>query len=545
MARSKTNYLLIGAVLVVVAGVIYQKYYPDEFDKLVSKLTGSSGSSGGAGGATAGSDVDTATLTILNTNNLDKCKSYAKSSKPPLTDKDCFQQMYTKKGCTQPLSDAVWNEYKSKYVGDVWSQFTANTSFLSSTGCIKPIPVDAKCRGEVTEDVYEFDTSRYVKGSDIAREPFDYESFALSNNIITRTADVDPNRLYLVGRRVKSIMTTPPRYNGAGCGGEYQDVVFMAQEGSMVASKCLGSDCSLEGQMCYPGTEGSSGKTWKCINRKWVEQDPCGVGNKVTTRDCYLQAWKEKCTNTPSDGQANWGANAGMMYEQLVADANANPECKHPIQERKGVSDLGYPNDSNKEFKRGWYDIMNQGANNDFCRYVGDGAGFFACVLADGSNAYATTYKGRNVTDIAREKQYTAELLLFRLKQKSSSMCIHPSGGTANDGTVAVYWPDCSDDNRIKYRHLPNGQIQHVASGKCLHPEGGSAGNGTSVVFWGDCSNNPQYQYRLLPNGQIQHVATGMCLHPSGGSDNPGQGTRMVFWNDCSNAARIQYSLLV
>ena len=40
------------------------------------------------------------------------------------------------------------------------------------------------------------------------------------------------------------------------------------------ATNCAGYDCTIEGQMCLPGTEGSSNKTWKCINKKWVEQQP-------------------------------------------------------------------------------------------------------------------------------------------------------------------------------------------------------------------------------------------------------------------------------
>ena len=38
------------------------------------------------------------------------------------------------------------------------------------------------------------------------------------------------------------------------------------------AKKCTGYDCSIEGQYCLPGSEGASGKTWKCINKRWTEQ---------------------------------------------------------------------------------------------------------------------------------------------------------------------------------------------------------------------------------------------------------------------------------
>ena len=285
-----------------------------------------------------------------------------------------------------------------------------------------------------------------------------------------------------------------------------------------------------------------NGDIWKLLE----PLPACGGDNLVKDKTCYTKAWKQAgCLNDPPVGTANWDIfNVGVTYNNVVNKSYNDKDCQHPIQQRKGVSDLGYPNDSNKEFKRGWYDILNQGVNNDYCRYVGDNP-YFACVLSDGSDQYATSYKGRAVTDIAREKQYSAELLPFRLQQRSSGKCLHPSGGTANDDTAVVTWNDCGDYDGIKYRQLPNGQIQHVASGKCLHPEGGTAYDGTTVIFYGDCSDNANIQYRFLPNGQIQNVATGRCIHPNGGSDWPDDGNRMVFWNDCSDAARIEYNQVI
>ena len=128
----------------------------------------------------------------------------------------------------------------------------------------------------------------------------------------------------------------------------------------------------------------------------------------------------------------------------------------------------------------------------------------------------------------------------FNIKHVASGKCLHPSGGKNNpdDGTNLVVWNDCSDNDRIKYKWLANGQIQHVSSGKCLHPKGGknNPDNGNEVVFWNDCSdNNNVIKYKMLQNGQIQHISSGKCLHPSGGKNNPDDGTNIVLWNDCSN----------
>lgn len=45
------------------------------------------------------------------------------------------------------------------------------------------------------------------------------------------------------------------------------------------------------------------------------------------------------------------------------------------------ISDCGY-----SHLRRGWYDVQKQGVKNDYCRYVGPGAGvdhvWFSCQLA-------------------------------------------------------------------------------------------------------------------------------------------------------------------
>ena len=50
------------------------------------------------------------------------------------------------------------------------------------------------------------------------------------------------------------------------------DKIEQYQKALIPADKCVGSDCNIEGQKCLPGTEGSSNKTWVCINKKWTPQ---------------------------------------------------------------------------------------------------------------------------------------------------------------------------------------------------------------------------------------------------------------------------------
>ena len=72
------------------------------------------------------------------------------------------------------------------------------------------------------------------------------------------------------------------------------------------------------------------------------------------------------------------------------------------IKPRKAIKDSGYPDGVKGDLKVGWYDIIGQGVPNDYCRYVGDGAGFFACVLSTDGEQYSKEYNGRKVEDIAR-----------------------------------------------------------------------------------------------------------------------------------------------
>ena len=90
---------------------------------------------------------------------------------------------------------------------------------------------------------------------------------------------------------------------------------------NMFANKCTGRTCDVEGQICLPGTEGSSDSAWICKNKQWV-QAPSEVGNllnvsypstnyevkqwsgpapsscpqftnSLVSQDCYNQMWQQ------------------------------------------------------------------------------------------------------------------------------------------------------------------------------------------------------------------------------------------------------------
>lgn len=103
------------------------------------------------------------------------------------------------------------------------------------------------------------------------------------------------------------------------------------------------------------------------------------------------------------------------------------------------------------------------------------------------------------------------ERLLFTLlpngslKHVSSGMCVHPEGGTASSGRRLVLWNSCSDgvsqDNagnkRLAFGFNDNGSFSHKSSGLCVHPSGGSANpaEGTELVLWSGC-NEERLKYR-------------------------------------------------
>lgn len=76
----------------------------------------------------------------------------------------------------------------------------------------------------------------------------------------------------------------------------------------------------------------------------------------------------------------------------------ANPNRKWPG--RPCPLDAGYP-----DRKRGWFDMQNQGVNNDYCRWVGDASNpWFSCVLA-----------GSELDITPREVSYSDNVLYERI----------------------------------------------------------------------------------------------------------------------------------
>lgn len=92
----------------------------------------------------------------------------------------------------------------------------------------------------------------------------------------------------------------------------------------------------------------------------------------------------------------------------------------------------------------------------------------------------------------------------------SSGKCVHPESGknTPVNGTRLVFWTSCTDgpvsdangNKRLAFEFTSGGSIRHKSSGLCVHPAGGSANpaTDTELVLWSGC-NEYRLQFTQLP----------------------------------------------
>ena len=197
--------------------------------------------------------------------------------------------------------------------------------------------VNAECRGDpvANNDPSFYDFSSTMKlGRDLILEPFRFlkqhilgvkEKFDIPG-VITKKRDLDPSKIYKRGVRKVSNTITEAKFGGVGCQ-EFPDEIFIETEGdpSIPAFSCTGYDCTIEGQKCLPGTVGSSGKTWICNNKKWVEVvDPCASysdDTKNISQECYNKIWKEAGCLTPTITMGEWQkaqTKAGLVFDSYA-----------------------------------------------------------------------------------------------------------------------------------------------------------------------------------------------------------------------------------
>jgi hypothetical protein len=88
-----------------------------------------------------------------------------------------------------------------------------------------------------------------------------------------------------------------------------------------------------------------------------------------------------------------------------------------------------------------------------------------------------------------------------------------------NGACVAAYYNGNANGQPLNYTYqwcdqpfdfLPNGALRHRASGRCVHPQGGTANQGTRLVTWDDCNAGPRIQFnkKMIPKAEKQYIGT-------------------------------------
>jgi len=173
-----------------------------------------------------------------------------------------------------------------------------------------------------------------------------------------------------------------------------------------------------QGTSSTSATPSSSSTTSKvdCVMNEWSTWGSCDATSKKQKRTRTVKtaasgggaacpttlSEEQSCTPTTTEGG---GGSGGIAPNGSGGTQGQSLPTYLP---KPTVADLGY-NDTDKGglgFKKGWYDIIGQGAKNDYCRYVGDNPIFYACHLSKNSNdnKYAEDYNGKSVMNIVKDQ---------------------------------------------------------------------------------------------------------------------------------------------
>jgi hypothetical protein len=132
----------------------------------------------------------------------------------------------------------------------------------------------------------------------------------------------------------------------------------------------------------------------------------------------------------------------------------------------------------------------------------------------------------------------------FRLKHRESMECVHPSGGdpVPANGTLAVLFPACDNEGRLKFSLDANARLKQESSGKCLVPEDGSEmpAVDTPLVFDDRCVGSLDEQQRdrktgfeFTSNGALRHIHSGLCVYPT---TDPERGPMLELREGCEGS---------
>jgi hypothetical protein len=99
------------------------------------------------------------------------------------------------------------------------------------------------------------------------------ENFALTPETATNKTSLVYTTLYNRATLKSGISNT---VNGPLNGGQtcapYPSTIYIPAAAPPPASSCVGSACTIDGQLCLPGSVGAGDNLYRCVNRVWVQQ---------------------------------------------------------------------------------------------------------------------------------------------------------------------------------------------------------------------------------------------------------------------------------
>lgn len=251
----------------------------------------------------------------------------------------------------------------------VITMITTKSSKVVKVDCMMP---------ENENSYYDFNLNA-IKGENISREPF-----AIITNGVTNTKSMNTSSYYFEGT-----------LNSIG-----QDSVVLANSKSLNGGKTCSS---LPSKIYIPSITPNDASTLFCAN-------PLNITD-------YYPLNKPVSINIGTSTNPNVISLTPNTTNTCVLDIMYNLSGIPPtIAPRKPIIDSGWgDNLSFFPINKGWYDIIGQGAKNDYCRFVGGWSkDNLACILSKDrinstskfgdTNNYSTTYKGVNVLDIAKKQ---------------------------------------------------------------------------------------------------------------------------------------------
>jgi len=101
------------------------------------------------------------------------------------------------------------------------------------------------------------------------------ENFALTPETVTNKTSLVSTTLYnraTLKSGISNTVNNQVALNGGNSCAPYPSTIYIPAAAPPPASSCVGSACTIDGQLCLPGSVGAGDNLYRCVNRVWVQQ---------------------------------------------------------------------------------------------------------------------------------------------------------------------------------------------------------------------------------------------------------------------------------